>query len=502
MIKFADVFQDNMTLQRHKPINLFGTADADYTVMVYLDGVKISEYEIKKGKFTITLPKQNEVENSELKIMTDAGDTVTFINVDIGEVWLAGGQSNMEFLMKYEESFPQEQPVCNDDHLRFYNVPQYSFEGEEMEGFQKNGDYNKWHSATPDALWCFSAPGYYYAKKLREELGVPVAILGCNWGGTSASAWMDIETLDSHPELSIYCKDFRENENKSPDYAEKEYKNRKVSNHKFARWANDMILYGYADRPDVRLSCTIINAFRPKNIGIGWQSYNRPSGLYEMMLKKIIGYTVKGVIWYQGESDEHHVELYSKLFSTMINRWRAYWNDNFPFLFVQLAPFEYGVKYPELRRQQELVEENVEKSYMVTISDIGHKTDIHPKNKHDVGYRLALKALGKVYSKDVICDSPYAYKAEVTGNDITLYFVNCESLKIKGDKLNAIKLFSEDGRVKIYSCKVKDNALLLKTENAKKKNHIRVEFAWTPYHEVNLYNEADLPAKPFKFKIR
>lgn len=502
MIKFADVFQDNMTLQRHKPIKLFGTADKNCTAEVFINNKKVAEAEIAKGSFTITLPEQDEAENAELKIATSAGESIIFENVDIGEVWLAGGQSNMEFLMKYEEDYPNECPVCNDDHLRFYNVPQYAFIGEEAEGLYKNGDFNKWHSANPDTLWCFSAAGYYHARKLREELGVPVAILGCNWGGTSASAWTDMKTLENDPELCVYVEAYKNNENKSPDYAEKEYKNRKVSDHKFTRWVNDMLLIGNQDRLDVKLACAFVNAFRPKDIGMGWRSFQRPAGLYEMMLKKIIGYTVKGVIWYQGESDEHHVGLYSKLFATMITRWRTDWNDNLPFLFAQIAPFEPGQDYPELRRQQEIVEQTVENTYMVTISDIGNRTDIHPKNKHDVGYRLALKALGKVYGKNFACDSPYADRAEIDGNNITLHFVNCEKLKIKGKKLNAIRLFSEDGRVKINSCAVKGNALVLKTENAKVKNHIRVEFAWTPYHEVNLYNEADLPAKPFKLEVR
>ena len=217
MIKFADVFQDNMTLQREKPISFFGSSEKNHTVTAYLNGTKIAEAEIAKGEFTITLPEQKAAENAVLEFVTEAGEKVSFINVDIGEVWLAGGQSNMEFLMKYEENYPLERPVCNDDHLRFYNVPQYAFLGEESEGFKKNHGYNEWHSANPDTLWCFSSAGYYHARKLREELGVPVAILGCNWGGTSASAWMDIKTLENDEKLSVYLKDYKSNENKSPD---------------------------------------------------------------------------------------------------------------------------------------------------------------------------------------------------------------------------------------------------------------------------------------------
>lgn len=502
MFNLAEVFQDNMVFQRHKPINVFGIADTDQTLYFYLDNNLIFEADVKKGEFNVSLPAQEAAENVDFRIESSAGETIPFKNIDIGEVWLAGGQSNMEFLMKYEEIYEYELIYCEDEHLRFYNVPQYSFFGEEHERLKEKNGYNKWHKANKENLWCFSAAGYFHAKHLRAELGVPVAILGCNWGGTSASAWMDIQTLKNDPELSVYCDDFDSIENLSPDYADKEYRNRRISNMKFTRRINDCLLYGYGESKLVQLSCTAINAFRPKDIGFGWQSYQRPAGLYSTMLKKIIGYNVKGVIWYQGESDEHHATLYSKLFSKMIERWRTYWNDELPFIFVQLAPFEQGKNYPELRCQQENVEKTVKDAYMISIPDIGMKQDIHPKNKHDVGYRLALKALGKVYGKDVICDAPYADKAELQGNDIILHFADCNDIIISGGALNAMKIISEDGPVKMKSCAIDGDVLTLRTDSAGEKKHLRVEYAWTPYHEVNLYNEGGLPAKPFKLEIK
>ena len=502
MFSLADVFQNNMVFQRHKPINIFGIAEADQTLYFYLDNKLVFEADVKKGEFNVSLPAQEAAENIDFRIESSAGETIPFKNIDIGEVWLAGGQSNMEFLMKYEEIYSYELIYCEDEHLRFYNVPQYSFFGEEHEGFKDKNGYNKWHSANRENLWCFSAPGYYHAKYLRQALGVPVAILGCNWGGTSASAWMDMETLKSDPELCVYCDDFEKNENLSPDYADKEYRNRRISNMKFTRRINDCLLYGYGDSKIVQASCNAINAFRPKDIGTGWQSFQRPAGLYATMLKKIIGYGVKGVIWYQGESDEGHAAIYSKLFSKMIERWRSYWNDELPFIFVQLAPYEPGVNYPELRRQQEMVEKTVKDAYMISITDIGMKQDIHPKNKHDVGYRLAQKALGKIYGMDVICDAPYADKAELQGNDVVLYFKDCEEILISSGALNAMKIISEDGPVKMKSCAIDGNILTLRTDCAGEKKHLCVEFAWTPYHEVNLYNEGGLPAKPFRIEIR
>ncbi len=379
MIKLADIFQDNIVLQRRKNINIFGITDAEQTLEIFINESKIAESKILAGKFNLILPQQEAIENAELKILSSTGETIIFKNVDIGEVWLAGGQNNMEFPMKYEEKFTFELEVCEDEHLRFYNVPQYSFAGEEKEGLKDKNGYNIWLSANKNSLWCFSVAGYYNAKKLRQELGCPVAILGCNWGGTSATAWMDIDSIRDDKDLSIYCYDFERQINHSSNYAKKEYKNRKVSYTKAARWANDMILYGYGDTAKVKLACAFVNSFRPRNIGCGWQSFNRPGALYETMMKKIIGYTVKGVVWYQGESDEHHCELYSKLFTKMIECWRSYWKEEFPFIFVQLAPFEDGKNYPELRRQQEIVEKTVSNTYMISIPDAGMRKDIHPK---------------------------------------------------------------------------------------------------------------------------
>lgn len=502
MFNLADVFQDNMVFQRRKPINVFGIAEADQRLSFYLDNELIYEADVKKGDFLVSLPAQEAMENVDFRVESSAGECRPFKNIDIGEVWIAGGQSNMEFLMKYEEIYEYEMIYCEDEHLRFYNVPQYSFFGEEREKFKDKNGYNKWHKAGRENLWCFSATGYFHAKHLRAELGVPVAILGCNWGGTSASAWMDAETLKADPELRVYCDDFERNENLSPDYADKEYRNRRISNMKFTRRINDCLLYGYGESPIVKASCGVINAFRPKDIGIGWQSFQRPGGLYSTMLKKIIGYSAKGVIWYQGESDDHYPHLYSKLFSKMIECWRCYWKEDLPFIFVQLAPFEQGVNYVEMRRQQELVEKTVKDVYMVSIGDIGMKTDIHPKNKHDIGYRLALKALGKVYGEDVICDAPYADVAELEENNIILKFKDCKEIIISGGALNAMRIISEDGPVKMRSCVIDGNVLTLRTDCASEKKHLCVEFAWTPYHEVNLYNEAGLPAKPFRIEIK
>ncbi len=502
MIKLADIFQNNMVIQRDKPVNIFGVSDAVETLTAYLNGNMIAESEIKPGRFTLVLPPQPAAENVELRVVSSSGGEIVIKNVDIGETWLAGGQSNMELPMKYEECFDSELKSCSDEHLRVYNVPQYSFAGEEIENLKVNWGYNKWSSASAESLWCFSAAGYYFAKKLRKELGCPVAIIGCYWGGTSATAWMDTASIKNDSELSVYCTEFENSENHSQDYARKEYLNRVVSSTKLARWVNDMLLYGRGDLLRVKLACDFINSFRPKDIGIGWQTANRPGGLYEMMLKKIIGYTVKGVIWYQGESDEGHYEMYARLFTKMIECWRGYWREALPFIFVQLAPFGYGKNYPELRRQQELVSETVPDTYMISISDIGMKNDIHPKNKHDVGYRLALKALDKLYGMNVSSNSPYADFAELNGNEVVLHFADCRKLHIKGDGFDTLQLISEDGKVKINFAVIKGDTLTLNTADAGKKQSLTVHFADSPYHEVNIYNEADLPVKPFILKIK
>ena len=221
----------------------------------------------------------------------------------------------------------------------------------------------------------------------------------------------------------------------------------------------------------------------------------RPCALYHLMLEKAAPYTAKGVIWYQGESDSPHADIYDVVLSSMIRAWRRLWCEELPFLVVQLAPFEAwlgesGETYPTLRACQQRVAERVPGVYLCSSGDAGMPWDIHPKHKRPIGERLALLARGHVYGEDILCDAPVLKAVHREGSRVILSFEHGDGLVIRGDLLNALRVNGQ-----VCPAKVEGECLVIDLPMAK---HWKIEFAWQGYYEVNLYNAAGIPALPFR----
>jgi sialate O-acetylesterase len=180
MLQLAHIFQDGMMLQRNKPFQIWGQSDCDQKIAVTLNGTYLAEFEVGTGNFSIQLPQQSTLFNATLSI-TDNSDTFVFQNVDFGEVWIAGGQSNMEFPLLHDVHGQDEIALADDEHMRLFNVSKYSFEGEKAEGLKDDSGWDRWINLQSETAPLFSAVGYYFAKKLRKHYKVPVAIIGCNW---------------------------------------------------------------------------------------------------------------------------------------------------------------------------------------------------------------------------------------------------------------------------------------------------------------------------------
>jgi sialate O-acetylesterase len=240
---------------------------------------------------------------------------------------------------------------------------------------------------------------------------------------------------------------------------------------------------------------------------IGPKYERRPGGLYEVMLKKLAPYAIKGFIWYQGESDDQKAELYGTVFSSLIRCWRNLWEEDLPFLFVQLAPFRQwldcvGSRYPELRAQQEWVSEHITGTGMAVITDAGMEWDIHPKVKRYVGERLALLARGKVYGEDILCEAPKLVSAELENGKLTLGFANAEGgLVLNGSNVNALEIIQNGENVTEYTCTILGTKVILKNNVFELEKSIEVNLACMDYYEVNLYNKAGIPARPGKIVI-
>lgn len=510
MLKTAMIFGSNMVLQRQKDIKIWGAGTPGETITAILKGKEIAESKAKAviaedGNWYITLPSQEAGRGFELMI-TDGKESLSFDNISIGEVWLAGGQSNMEYFLEYDA---EKDNVLNGDmnsDIRFFDYPEVSYEGQLEE--HDYSHFGIWRTCTKNDLPYFSAVGYYFAQNLQHVLDIPIAIVGCNWGGTPACAWMDPEYL-------------RDNEGKAwLDLYEEGLKKLDVEAYKAAYRANPLndhsdpfsnqmmaklMFPGYSREEQAELLKMMAGEHGTVALPqVGPYSEYRPGGLYEMMLKKVAPYPIRGVIWYQGESDEGKAELYKTVLSKMIECWRDLWDEQFPFLFVQLAPFgEFmggnGNRYPELREQQEMVSKIVSNTWMISSSDAGMEWDIHPKYKKPIGTRLALLARGHVYGENLLCDPPKFLNAERISDGIRITFQNAEGFHVKGDKVNALVIKNPEGNELATSkISVVEDSLLLSGDFP---INVTISFAMTGYYEVNLYNKLGNPAIPFEVTV-
>jgi len=383
-------------------------------------------------------------------------------------------------------------------------VPEVCYDGQ-ISDFDYSRQ-NIWRYASAENLEYFSAVGYYFEKAIHEDLGIPVGIIGCNWGGTTACAWMNPDTVRKCglPWITDY---------------EKRVSLMDMDAYWKEQTANPMNDRGnvFADpfseffMPQTR-SAEEIGQFFSQMPG-DYNDYfemlqpqNIPGSLYEHMLKTIAPYTIRGFLWYQGESDDVPGKniLYRDMLAGLIADWRELWDEAaLPFLVVQLPGFDRWLldtesnHYPIIRACQEQVADFVQNVYLCSISDVGEEKDIHPKNKKTVGERLALLARGHVYQEDILCDAPRAVSAERNGREITITFDNAGGgIQVAGDVVDALKLYAS-GKELPYDFRVENNTLIV-TISRDAAEKISVAFARTPWFAVNLYNRAGIPAIPFE----
>lgn len=505
-LEVDEIFGENMVLQQEKPVAIWGKGVPKETIEISIQGHLVKTSVAEDGSWKAVIPELKASEQEVLLIQSKTKQ-IKYQNIAVGEVWLAGGQSNMEFFMRYDKDLTVSIEKCENSKIRFFDYPVVP--SEKDRNTKDYSEFGLWRICNKENLQYYSAVAYYFAQNLQKKLGVPLGIVGCNCGGTHSCCWMDENRVKKYGE--VWMKDYEDGVKQIDDLekAEKAYRNNPMTDkaHPFANSIADKMMYGMSPEEMQQMFASVMQGEDGVNMNLigPWHEW-RPSGLYHTMLKHVAPYTIRGVIWYQGESDEDHPEIYADMMKGVIECWREEWGECLPFLMTQLAPFgdkvgTGGTYYPELREQQEIVTKRIKDVYCASIGDVGNEYDIHPKEKQPVGRRLALLARGYVYGEKILCDAPVVDTRKNEEDKIIINFLNAQGgLHLKGTEVNSLQIL-HNGQIvdsQEYHCKIVENQLQILFEKKKEDMETyKIEFAKTPYYEVNLYNEAEIPVKPF-----
>lgn len=501
MLKLPDIFQDGMVLQYGKKVCIWGISSPFQKIEVEIQGWHAESKADGNGNWKCYLSPLVASYKERLSIRGD-GEQKVIEDVAVGEVWIGAGQSNMEFPLRYEKHRAEENGRHAED-VRFFDVPEIAFDGQQ-EAFDYH-QVNIWRKATAEDLDYFSAAGYYFAKEMKRKLGIPVAVIGCNWGGTMAEVWMKKESAEKYsPE---WMQDFvRRFENINMEAYWKAQKDKPWNDHgSVISEFNDIVLAKTVTENEF---VELFGDAGETNESLGGMNpENFPGALYEYMVKRIAPYTVQGVLWYQGESNDTDQtrERYKDILTALIDDWREIWGETLPFLVVQLPGMENWVGlenfgFDVIRKKQQEVADTVDNVWLCSISDVGERWDIHPKDKKAVGMRLAWLALGHVHGKEILCDAPRLINVSREKHRVICTFEHAgEGLYL--DESGELPLhITKDGEEIAFQARVRGNELLLDfQENVTLP--ITLSLAQEKWFCMNLFNSAGIPAVPFEYEM-
>lgn len=478
-VTLPNIFGDHMVLQQGATVPVWGWAEQGEEVTVTLGKQAEKAVAAEDGTWRVDLRRMKTGGPYELTV-AGKDDSRTITDVLVGEVWVGSGQSNMGWPVKLTDNAEAEIAAANHPEVRLFSV--------ELKVATEPQDNCKgsWMVCTPETVPDFSAVLYYFGRDLHQELKLPLGLINTSWGGTPAEAWASRESMEADPSLKHLVEQWDE----------------KLAAYPAAKEAYDKALAEWqvaADQAKAAGQEAPAKPGEPQGPNHPWLA----AGLYNQMIAPITPFAIKGAIWYQGESNAPRAYQYRALFPTMITSWRKDWDQgDFPFYFVQLANFKDRQPEPgesdwaELREAQTMTL-SLPNTGMATIIDIGDAKDIHPRNKQDVGKRLALNALAKDYRKRVEYSGPAYASHSIDGNTVKLRFDHTKGgLKVHGDKLAGFAIAGEDKKFVWADATIKGKTVLVSSPDV--PNPVAVRYGWADNPEATLYNGAGLPAVPFR----
>ncbi len=456
-VRLPNIFGNSMVLQRELPVPVWGWAESGQEVTVTLGGQTKKAKADQDGRWQVKLDAlKANAEGQTLKVA--GGNTIELKDILVGEVWICSGQSNMEWSVANSLNAQEEISAANHPQIRLFNVP-----GHTTAPLPQDNCPGAWQLCQPNTARGFSAVGYFFGRRLQQELKVPIGLVGSNWGGTRIEPWTSPAGFRSVPELKAI-----------------------------------------ADKVD---------AYDEKTkVGGG-----SPSAIYNAMIHPLAPFAMRGAIWYQGESNGGEGESYYHKTRALVNGWRKLFNPDLAFYWVQLADFQKpndnpagGDGWAKIREAQRKAL-GIKHTGMAVITDIGAANDIHPRNKQDVGWRLSQWALHQTYGmKDVVPCGPLYKSHKVEGGSIRITFDHVggglivgkkEGLKptkeVKDGKLARFAIAGADKKWHWAEAAISGGEVVLKS--AEVANPVAVRYAYTMNPAgANLYNNEGIPASPFR----
>ncbi len=486
--RLAPIFSDHMVLQRHRPVPVWGEGPDGGTVEVRFAG-QVRRGAVSEGRWEIVLDPLEAGGPHVLEVRCEGGPddapTVRLVDLLVGEVFLAGGQSNMEWPMQHAEGIGIETAYAFRPMIRCYDVPREFYPGAEWYEYGGEFRFFGWEICTPESVHRFSAVAYHFARTLESALGVPVGIVGCNFGATSASCWMGEAALAEDPDTRVYLEEYQAAiDAQGPGGYEANYE----------AYRRQLQEFREMRRPD--------GPWFPPH---GSRSFLRPAGLYGTMLRKAAPFAARGVLWYQGESDVSHAGTYRKLLGRMIAEWRTLFRDpGLPFLLVQLASFAGGNPDGEdwavLREAQGQVADEVPGVAMAVCLDFGDAADIHPRHKRPVGERLALCALRRIFGQGGEDSGPVPGSWVREGDRLLLSFSHAGyGLHQRGLALSGFSWKLTNGGTRPAEASLAGDRVAVVLPGEAEPAELR--YGWSNVFVPTLYNGRGLPASPFRIRM-
>ncbi|HEY1902678.1 MAG TPA: sialate O-acetylesterase [Terracidiphilus sp.] len=481
-VTLPKVLSSHMVVQRDLPVHVWGMATPGETVSVSFRGETRATTAEPTGRWSVYLKPGSAGGPFELTVNGtpaagaavdgNAAQTITLSDVLVGDVWVASGQSNMEFAMRQAATADADLPHADNARIRLLMVNKKAAEYP-----LDDVDTTGWTASTPETARDFSAVAWYFARAIEQREHVPVGVIDSTWGGTVAEAWTRVAALGADAALApVFVQWGKMTERESDALLRDKDEQRQRAEAKAA------------GKPEPQFP------WHPQLLSWG------PGMLWNGMIAPLTSFPIRGVIWYQGESNSAlaRAPLYGNVFSTLINDWRHEWGvGDFPFLFVQISNFKSNETedWAELREQQ-LKTLALRNTAMAVTIDIGNPDNVHPTDKVDVGERLALAARALSYGEDVSYSGPIFRQATPEGNAIRVWFDHhAKGLAAKGGELTGFEVAGADGKFVPATARIDWNTVVASSDAVAEPRFVR--YGWANSPQCNLFDGEGLPASPF-----